>query len=98
MKPKVWDTVYAVYTKGSPSHIWSGFDIKTYECKVKEVEGDKILLFCNNRKFVLDYVGFWFSKPYIIEQGERNEEFLRSLEIKIDWELVYEEDDEDWEC
>lgn len=30
-------------------------------------------------------------------EPEDDEKFLRSLEIKIDWELVYEEDDEGWE-
>lgn len=94
MKPKVWDTVYAVYTKGSSNRVWSGFDIKTYECKVKEVEGDKILLFNNNRKFVLDYVSFWFSKPYIMEQGERRDISLVPKDFRYDKEFFYYDRDD----
>lgn len=94
MKPKVWDTIYAVYTKGYSGRIWSDFDLKTYEYKVKEVEGDKILLLWNNIKFVLDYVSFWFSKPYIMDQGERRDISLVPKDFRYDKEFFYYDRDD----
>lgn len=94
MKPKVWDTIYAVYTKGSSGCVWSPFDLKIYEYKVKEVEGDKILLLWNNIKFVLDYVSFWFSKPYIMDQGERRGISLVPKDFRYDKEFFYYDRDD----
>lgn len=68
--------------------------VSVYECEVKEVEGDKILLLWNNRKFVLDYISFWFSKPYIMGQGEKRNISLVPKDERYDKEFFYYDRDD----
>lgn len=78
MKPKVWDTIYAVCIKGFErfQEYIRDFDIKIRECIVEEIEGNNLLMKYNSMKFVLDYESFWFSNPYIMEEGKRKEVYL----------------------